>query len=206
LVSPAALPATLLLLGFPMNVFMAWRERSSVDWEGLTSILGGRIIGAALGVWLLVAIPTDWLSTFYGILILAAVVMSAAHPAFAEVQPRPGLRLAAGVASGLMSTGAAVGGPALVLLYQNRPGPEMRGTLAVSFLLGVVMSLGALAIAGRITNAQVVLSAKLLPALLLGLIASRHVARLLDRRALRPAILAFAFVSASAAVAEGILH
>jgi hypothetical protein len=104
-----------------------------------------------------------------------------------------------------MATGAAVGGPALALVYQDRAGAVLRSTLAVFFLFGLAVSLAALALAGKITGAQVALSFRLLPALALGLATSRPVTRLIDRRSLRPAILAFSLVAASVAVVKGII-
>ena len=202
LVHPEALPATLLLLGAPLNAFVAFRERRSVDLRGLTSILGGRVVGAVVGAGLLVVVPARFLSALFGVLILVAVVLSAVRPAF---RPRQRLRFVAGVASGIMATGAAVGGPALALVYQDRPGAVLRSTLAVFFLFGLVVSLAALTVAGKITASQVALSVRLLPALGIGLAASRPATRLIDRRSLRPAVLAFSSISASVAIVKGII-
>jgi uncharacterized protein len=202
LVHPDALPATLLLLGAPLNAFVAVRERRSIDLRGLTSILGGRVLGAVLGAGILVVVPARLLSTLFGALILVAVVLSAARPA---VRPRQGLRFFAAVASGVMATGAAVGGPALALVYQDRQGAVLRSTLAVFFLFGLAVSLAALGVAGRITASQVELSVRLLPALGIGLAASRPVTRLIDRQSMRPAVLVFSFISASVAIVKGII-
>jgi hypothetical protein len=202
LVHPEALPATLLLLGAPLNAFVAVRERRSIDRSDLTSILGGRVVGAVVGAGTLVAVPARFLSTLFGALILVAVVLSAVRP---TLRPRRRLRFLAAVASGIMATGAAVGGPALALVYQDRPGAVLRSTLAVFFLLGLAVSLAALAAAGRITASQVALSVRLFPALVVGLAASRPAARLVDRRSLRPAVLAFSFLSASVAIVKGII-
>jgi uncharacterized membrane protein YfcA len=65
------------------------------------------------------------------------------------------------------------------------------------------MSLVALAFAGRVDAQHVVWALGLLPGLLLSLWASGQVARLLDERWLRPAILAFAAVAGLAIVVFG---
>jgi hypothetical protein len=201
LVDPQALPATLLLLGAPLNLFVAVRERRSIDLRGVTSILSGRILGSVAGAGVLVAVPTRFLSALFGVMILVAVGLTVLRPAF---HPREHLRFLAGIASGVMATAAAVGGPALALVYQNRGGAVLRSTLALFFLFGVSVSLTALALAGKVTAAHVVLSLQLLPALAIGLAASRSVTRLIDGRSLRPAVLAFSSISALFAILKGI--
>jgi uncharacterized membrane protein YfcA len=104
-------------------------------------------------------------------------------------------QLAGGVASGIMSTAAALGGPPLALVNQRSSGPGLRSTLALSFLAGIVMSLTALWIAGRVEVWHLFLALKLLPGLLLALWTSRWLAGVLDERWLRPVVLAFAAVA-----------
>ncbi len=111
----------------------------------------------------------------------------------------------AGFVSGVMSTTGAIGGPALGLAYQDRPGPELRSTLALAFAVGVVLSLGALAAAGEVRGEQVVWALQLLPAMALGLWASRFTARRLDGRWLRPAVLGFAALAGVAALLRALL-
>ena len=202
LVLPTALPAALLFLAFPLTGFMAIRERRSIDSRGFLWITAGRVLGTGAGVALLELVPASSLSVLFGTLIVAAAALSALGPAF-EAGTRT--RFAAGVASGVMGTAAAVGGPALALVYQSRPGPELRSTLALSFVVGLILSLGALALAGEVAGWHVILAASLLPALLAGLAASRLAAGAVDRRWLRTAVLAFAGAAGLAAVVKGLL-
>ncbi|MDQ3991149.1 MAG: sulfite exporter TauE/SafE family protein [Actinomycetota bacterium] len=201
LVAPRALPATLLILALPMTLAMAVRERRSIDVRGFGWITAGRLVGTAGGVWLLRAVPATSLSALFGALVLAAAAASVLGPAF---ELGTGTRFGAGIASGVMGTAAAVGGPPLALAYRDRPGPELRATLAVSFVIGLLLSLGALSAAGYVRGWHLQFAAWLLPALALGLMASGLAARWLDERWLRPAVLAFAAVSGAAAVAKGI--
>jgi uncharacterized membrane protein YfcA len=201
LMSPDALPVTLLILALPLTAAMALRERWAIDRPGFAWITAGRVMGTAAGVAILVAIPPGSLQVLFGALIVLAATISALAPDF-EAGSRT--QLVAGVASGVMGTAAAVGGPALALVYRDRPGPELRSTLALSFLVGLVLSLAALGFAGRIEGRQALLSLVLLPALAGGLLVSRPLSRRLDRRWLRPVVLAFAFVAGSVAVVKGV--
>ena len=189
---PDAVPVALLLLALPMTTTMAFKGRSSINVAAFAWITGGRALGTLAGVGLLAIISENILARLLGFLILAAALMSFVGPTF-EVKNRT--QCLGGVVSGIMSTAAALGGPPLALVNQRRPGPELRSTLAISFVAGLLMSLAALALAGRVEGWQALLALKLLPGLLVGLWISGRAASFLDERWLRPAVLAFAAVS-----------
>src|ERR671914_1149651 len=167
-----AVPVTPLLLALPMTVLMSAREWKSIDVSGFFLITGARVVGTAVGVALLVFIPVSFLSVLVGLLIVAAALMSFLSPKF-EVNNKT--RLAGGVASGVTSTTAAIGGAPLALIYQDRSGAELRSTLAISFVVGIAMSLVGLGLAGQVEGRQVILALHLLPCMLVGLWVSRWV-------------------------------
>ena len=201
LINPQALPATLLLMALPMTILMALRERGAIDLPGFVRISVGRVPGTLLGALLLAVVPESSLSVLIGITIAVAVAMSIVAPDF---ELSAATVLAAGVASGVMATAAAVGGPPLALAYQNRPGPELRSTLALSFVIGSLMSLAGVALAGRLQMWHVELALELLPGLLAGILLSRYVLYYVDRRYLRPAVLSFAAIAAALAIVQGL--
>ena len=184
-----AVPVTPLLLALPMTVLMSAREWKSIDVSGFFLITGARVVGTAVGVALLVFIPASFLSVLVGLLIVAAALMSFLSPNF-EVNNKT--RLAGGVASGVTSTTAAIGGAPLALIYQDRSGAELRSTLAISFVAGIAISLVGLALAGKVEGWHFVLALELLPGLLVGLWVSRWAVKALNERWLRPAVLTFA--------------
>lgn len=202
LVRPEALPATLLLLAVPLTVGMWLRERREVDLEGLSWIVGGRVLGTAAGVGLLIAVPKDSLEVLFGSVIVAAASMAALRPA-RELGRRN--RFVAGAVSGVMGTTTSIGGPPLAILYRDRPGPEIRSTLAVSFVAGLVISIGGLLLARRIAGWQALLALELVVPLGIGLLVGSRLSHLADRAWLRPAVLAFSGVAGAAALARGLL-
>ena len=189
LLFPWAVPVTPLLLALPMTLLMSAREWRSIDLGGFALITGGRLVGTVAGVVLLVVAPKGYLSVLTGLLILAAALGSFFRPG---LKVNDGTRLAGGLASGVVGTVAALGGTPLALVYQDRSGAELRSTLAISFVLGIMMSLVGLALAGKVEGRHAVLALQLLPGMLAGLWASRWVVERLDERWLRPAVLAFA--------------
>lgn len=189
LLYPEALPATPLLLALPLTALMSAREWRSIDVTGFFLITGARAVGTAAGVAFVVLIPASFLSVLVGLLITAVALLSFFNPNF-EVSNKT--RIAGGIASGITSTTAAIGGPPLALIYQDRSGAELRSTLSISFVVGIVMSLAGLALAGRVQGWHFLLALQLLPGLLVGLWASRWVIKYFDERWLRPAVLTFA--------------
>ena len=200
LLFPWAVPVTPLLLALPMTLLMSAREWRSIDLGGFALITGGRLVGTVAGVVLLVVAPKGYLSVLTGLLILAAALGSFFRPSF---KVNDGTRLAGGLASGVVGTVAALGGTPLALVYQDRSGAELRSTLAISFVLGIMMSLVGLALAGKVEGRYAVLALQLLPGMLAGLWASRWVVERLDERWLRPAVLAFAAVAGVVIVVLG---
>ena len=189
LLLPWAVPVTPLFLALPMTLLMSAREWRSIDLGGFALITAGRLFGTVAGVVLLVLTQKGYLSVLTGLLILTAALGSFLKPTF-EVNKRT--RLAGGVASGVVGTVAALGGTPLALVYQDRSGAELRSTLAISFVVGIAMSLVGLGLAGQVEGRHVILALQLLPCLLVGLWVSRWVVERLDERWLRPAVLTFA--------------
>lgn len=146
-------------------------------------------------------VPTSTLLTIFGVLLLMAVVVSFRAPDFA-VQNKT--KFVGGFVSGVMVSAVAVGGPPLALVYRSRPGPEIRSTLALSFLMMIVMALVGQAVAGSIEARHVIFALQLLPAMLLGLVSSMWTKKVLDERWLGPAILPLAGISGVALILKSL--
>ena len=201
LVAPATLPAVPLLVAMPLVALISYRERDAVDRRGLPRLLVGRVLGTAAAVGLLVALSDAALEVLFGLVVLAVVGLSLLR---AEVRPTPSTQLLAGTASGLFATTAAIGGPPAALLYQSRPGPEVRATLSLLFLLGGLISLAGLLLAGRLSPAHLALAALFTPAMVAGFALSRPLGRRVDTGWLRPAVLLFAGAAGVLAVVRGL--
>lgn len=192
LIEPAMLPLAVLVLMVPLNAFIGWRERSSVDWHGFRWIAVARVAATPLGLLVLTVVPKGRLGLLIGGATVLAAAVSLVTPDF---HPTRGAFLGAGVATGLSETATGVGGPPLALVYQHAPAPRMRSTVAVSFLLGEIVSI-ALLLARGVGDARDVLDAGwLIPALLIGMALSSRAHQRIDSKRLRVLVLAFALVS-----------
>lgn len=192
LIDPSLVPVAILVWMLPLNAFVTWRERRHIDLRGAGWITISRVLATPLGIWLLVAIPENYLGYLIGGSTILAALVSLVAPAFT---PRPAAFLAAGAVTGISETATGVGGPPLALVYQHRPAAEMRATVALCFLVGEVISLIGLAIGGRFFGSELTLSLWLLPAVVVGVWVSSLVHRRVGGKGLRYGILVFALVS-----------
>jgi uncharacterized membrane protein YfcA len=202
LVEPEAVPATLVLSAIPLAVGMVVREHRHIDRMGLRWSLVGRLPGTALGAWLVAVLAADSLSVAVGALVLVSVVMSVTAP---PLRVTPGSALTIGAVSGAMGTTAAIGGPPVALLYQHHPGPVLRSTTGAIYVVGTLLSLAALAVAGQVTGDHVRLALVLVPAIVAGLALATRVRHHVDAGRLRPAVLVVAAVAGLATLLKGLV-
>ncbi|ASO21736.1 hypothetical protein FHR81_003384 [Actinoalloteichus hoggarensis] len=193
LVEPALVPAGVMLLATGVTAATVVLEREHLDLRGAGWALLGRVPGVVAGAALVAVLPTRALSLF-----LAAVVLFGVYCTVRGFAPRPTRTavVAAGAASGLMGTATSIGGPPMALVWQSKVGPALRGTMGAFFLVGSVMSLLALTVAGQVTGEVVGHTALLLPAAALGMLVSRPLARRLDVRRVRYVVLTVSVVGA----------
>lgn len=187
LIDPGLVPGPLLFAAIGLTVLLARRERSSIDFTGMSWAVAGRVPGTVLGAAALALVPSGQMSLMFGAVVLLAVGMSAFG---LRVRRTNWSLLGAGAMSGFMSTTASIGGPPMAILYHDTPGARVRGTLSSFFVVGATFSLVALVAVGRFGWGELVAAVSLLPGILLGFAVSSHTARLVDRGYTRKAVLA----------------
>lgn len=187
LLDPALVPGPLLIVAVVLTSALTVAGRRSLDLSELGWAMGGRVLGTFVGVAVLALLPTRGLEAFFGSTVLVAVLLSLLG--LRPVVNRTAL-VGAGAMSGVMGTAVSTGAAPLAWLMQGRHGDRLRANLATFFFAGSVLSLAALAIAGRIGVAQLRSAALLLPGMVLGVVVSRWAVRVLDPRRTRYAVLA----------------
>jgi uncharacterized membrane protein YfcA len=200
-IDPRLVPGPLILAVTLLLVLTAIREHQSMDLTGIGWVLFGRVPGTVLAIVALDAMSEQGLTVLLGVLVLAAVGISLMH---IDLPRTPPLLMVAGLISGLMGTSSGLGGPAVAVFYQHEPGDRVRSTLAGYFLIGAVMSLSALAYAGRLGRAEATLSVGLLPGIVVGFLSSRRTSAWLDRGRTRAAVLIVAAIAGVASIARGL--
>ena len=192
LVDKDLIPGPLLLIGVATTTTVFLRERGSVDWRGMKWAIVGRVVGTGIGAWAVVAFTKDALIVALSLSVILGVVMSVAGWNFRPTTPS---LIGAGTLSGIMGTLTSIGGPPMALVYQKESAQRLRSTLAGFFLVGATLSVASLFAGGEFGWHELRLGLALIPGLVLGLGMSRKVARFLDNRYTRPAVLGFSALS-----------
>jgi uncharacterized membrane protein YfcA len=137
-----------------------------------------------------------------GALTLFAVLLTATK---LDVARKPPWLFIAGSVSGFMGTTAAIGGPAVALLYQHDDGPTVRASLAAYFTVGSLMSITALFLVKRFGLHDLVQGASMLPGIAVGFALSGRSGAFLDKGRTRIAVLVVAGLSGVAAMLRALL-
>ena len=193
LYNPNFVPVPMILCGLFLSLLMVWRDRKSIDFAGVKSAIVGRVFGNLIAVWLITVISQATFMLIFGALVVTAVILSATNIQFRPTTASVGI---AGFFSGIMGTLAGLGGPPMGIVYQNEKGSVIRGTLAGYFILGTVLSLLFLGIAGRITINELKLFSYMVPGIALGFLLSKYAIRSVEHKHIRKAMLAVSFLAA----------
>ncbi len=193
LVAPQLMPGVMISLAFVLPIATLVEERRDIDWYGLNWSLPARVLGTALGVWVVATFTASQLGVFIGTIVLLAVLLTW-HAV--QVPVSRGTLTVAGFISGVTGTATSIGGPPFALLYQHHPHRQIRTTLAVYFLIGAAISLVGLMLSGELTRHQVAVGGLLVPALVVGVVVGSPLRRLLPTHRVRSAVLLVSAVSA----------
>lgn len=193
LINPEFVPGPVLIVNPILSALLTWRERGHADREGLRWSLIGRMPGIAAGVLALGAVTEDRLGVLFGVLLLLSLTLR-----LAGIKPSrtAGTLLSAGCLSGFMGTTVGVGGPPIALLYHDAPGPVLRATMSSYFLAGTVVSVLALTASSQFGLDDLVVSACLVPSVIVGVNISKYLRGSLDRRWVGPSVYALSTAAA----------
>lgn len=201
LVHPDLAPVPQLLMALPLTVAMAIRERHAVDLTGVGWIIGGRIPGAFVGVFLLGIATEQVLDMFIGVVVLGAVVIIGTGY---HIHRSRSTKVAAGIASGTAGVVSSIGGPPIALLYTREEADTIRSTLAVVFTFGTLTSMTFRWFSGNLTMMDARVALVLMPAVIVGLWLSTRYNDQIPKEAVRKGILVICALSAVALLARGI--
>ncbi|QZY30600.1 sulfite exporter TauE/SafE family protein [Nocardioides coralli] len=201
IVAPELMPALPLWFGLLISGSATLLDHRHVDWSAIRWILPARALGTLPGVWLVVVFTSDQLG-----LVLATVVIMAVLVSWRTLQVpvNPGTMVTAGFLGGVGGTATSIAGPPVAILFQHGRPAEVRATLAVYFFGGVLMSLGALGVAGELPVASVWVALLCAPLVGLGLWLGTRTRDRLPREQFRRAVLLVSAVSALALVAKSV--
>lgn len=193
LIDTGLAPGPLLIGNIALTGLMARREWGAIRFPDLGWSLGGRIVGIAIAIWIMAGLSQRGLDLFFGGMVLLGVAITATGLAF---RLDPSTLVGAGIASGIMGTATAIGGPPMAIVYQRADGPTFRGTLSAYFTIGAVLSAVGLYLGGRFGSSDIVRGLLLCPGVVIGYLASHRFLGHVDKKGIRPAVLLVSGISA----------
>jgi hypothetical protein len=197
LIDTKLVPGPALFAALVLTILVGTRERGAIDGRGFGWLILGRLPASAAAAFTVAALPERGLAIALATFVLVAVGLSLAGW---KVRRTPATLVTVGALSGVMGTISSVGGPPVAMAYQDARGAQLRGTLSAILGFGAATSCVLLAVAGRFGTEEIRTSLVLLPGIVVGFIASRWTAHLLDKGFVRPAVLGFSAASALAAI------
>ncbi|MBF0447116.1 MAG: sulfite exporter TauE/SafE family protein [Magnetococcales bacterium] len=196
LLQPQLVPGPLLFAGLLLSGTMTIKNRHVIEYKNLAWLLFGCVPGISIGALLINRLSERQLSFLFGILVLLAVGLSLGR--VAQLKKNGRTLTVSGLISGIMNVTTSMGGPPVAILYQNEPGPTFRGTLALYFFVGGLLTITGLYQVGRMGQAEVWYGLYLIPGVVVGLLLAQPAARWLDQGKTRYAVLTIAALSALA--------
>lgn len=213
LIDPDLVPAPLLLLGLAHLTGLLIVERHAVaarirtragagEHGRLRWILAGRLPGSVIGAWLIAVASSDSIEVIFGVSLLAMIGLGFVRAGLPRTRT---VYAAAGVVSGVSGTAVSVGGPPVALVLAGAAPDEFRSSVATVQIFAAAMSVGAITIAGEVGTRDLDVAARLLPAMVAGLVLSRRVVGHLDRERTALAVNATAAAAALALLVKGLV-
>ncbi len=195
MVSPGFVPGPTLCGVMALSGVIAWRERAAIDAAILRQSLLGLLLGSAIATVLLPVLIRIGLPQVFAVLILGAVGLSLSG---VRIPAGRWALLIGGTASGVLGTLSGAHGPPIALVLQHEAPARLRATLCAFFTVGCAIALAMLAVSGAFRASTALAGVALLPGVGLGIMLGPRLARYLDPRRGRIAVLAISALSALA--------
>lgn len=195
-----------LILGYPTNVILAWRERRAINWKMCLPLMALVIAGSIPGALLLRNADTGAIKVAFG----ALIVIIGVEMLLRELRPRPGrmsravlagIGVISGVLCGLYGVGALLGA------YISRVTDDshaFKGNICMVFIAENTFRIVAYSLWGIITLESLRLSLMLMPAMLAGLGLGMACGRVLSERVVKRLVVVMLIVSGAALIATSL--
>ncbi|MFW5474168.1 TSUP family transporter [Knoellia sp. CPCC 206450] len=200
--APDLMPGAVLVTSFTLPVVQLALAPLDTAWRELGWALLARLVTTPLGVAAVALLSTRVISVAVAVLILVTVATSLTT---IEVRMNARNAVAAGAIAGVSGTATSIGGPFLALVLQHERPERIRSTLAVFFLLGAVMAIGSLGLAGEFTREQLVAGLVWLPFIGAGYAVASPLRHRLDGERLRRSVLTFCVVAGVSLVVRALV-
>ena len=205
-IPPARVVPLVLILEVMASISLVPQVWKDIDWYSLRWLLAGSLFATPFGVYLLANIPAEPMRMSISLLVLVAAILLSRGWAWKRMPGRP-LILTTGVACGILSGAAAIGGPPVILLYLSSPaGITVSRASIIAYFLGIdSMSLVMASIHGLTTFQTLLLTVVCLIPLFLGIAVGSKFFLRVDKKYFRHHVLILLIILSISGLLRGIL-
>lgn len=191
-----------LLLGYPTNVILAWKERKSIKWKLSISLAAIVLLGSVPGIFFLKSTNTELLKGLFGLLI----IYIALEMLYREFHPKEQkqskvvmiiIAVLSGILCGLYGVGALLGA---YLSKTTEDSRAFKANICMIFVIENTFRIILYAIWGIITFDILKQALVVAPFMLVGLFAGMSSSRVLNEKAAKKLVLVMLMVSGVALV------
>ena len=191
-----------LLLGYPTNIILAWKERKSIKWKLSISLAAIVLLGSVPGIFFLKNTNTDLLKGLFGLLI----IYIALEMLYREFRPKEQkqskvvmiiIAVLSGILCGLYGVGALLGA---YLSKTTEDSRAFKANICMIFVIENTFRIILYAIWGIITFDILKQALVVAPFMLVGLFAGMSSSRVLNEKAAKKLVLVMLMVSGAALV------
>ncbi len=189
-----------VLLGYPTNAILAWKERRSIDWKLCLPLCGMVLAGCLPGAFLLKNVNARAIKIFFGVVIVA-IALEMLLRRGGKSKPSRLLTLLIGVLSGVLCGLFGVG--ALLGAYLSRVTDDthaFKGNLCMVFFVENTFRVLLYIASGIITLAAFKQALWLAPVMLLSLWLGMKASRILNEKTAKKIVLVMLLVSGIALI------
>ena len=170
-----------ILLGYPANIFLAWRNRKIISFKDVLPLAAVSVLGMIPGAFLLKYVDPRSLKVVFGLLVIVMSIEALLRKKISKKRkPHKAVMAVIGLCSGLLSGLFGIG--ALLAAYMSRitdDADQFRGSLCAVFLIMDTFRIVSYATLGLFTSQILLTVLKLLPAMVagmfLGVLASKKI-------------------------------
>ena len=196
-----------LVLGYPTNLIISWRERKSIDWKICLPLAAMVIIGSLAGVLFLKNADTTVVKVIFGVLvILVGLEMFFREMSDKKSEQSKVLLTVIGVLSGFLCGLYGVG--ALLGAYIGRTTNDskaFKANICTVFIIENSFRIILYSIYGIITIAALKRALALAPFMLVGLVAGMISAKKIDDRMVKKIVIVMLIISGIALILTSIM-
>jgi uncharacterized membrane protein YfcA len=191
-----------LLIGYPSNLVIAWKERKSISIKECLPLILFLILGSVPGVFILKTANAKYIKVFLGVvIILFGIEMLLRECAKKKRKSSKAVLAIIGIITGLLCGMFGIG--ALTAAYMSRTtttSSQFKGNMCLVFVVENTIRVVVYALSGLITYAVIKTALLMMPIMLIGLALGMQLSKAVDEKLAKQGILLLLIISGASLI------